>query len=79
MKLEFASVRSEMGDGFALVRNEITGVRGELAGIRGEITGMRGEFVTQAMLQAQFNRLLLWLFPTLLTALALAFAVAKLS
>jgi hypothetical protein len=31
------------------------------------------------MLQAEFNRLLLWLFPTLLTALALVFAVSKLS
>ncbi|MGZ4689325.1 MAG: hypothetical protein ACXVJW_14415 [Acidimicrobiia bacterium] len=61
-----------MAHEFALIRMEMAGMRSEMAGIR-------GEFVTQAMLHAEINRLLLWLFPTLLTALALVFAVAKLS
>ena len=39
---------------------------------------MRREFVSRAMVHAEFNRVLLWLFPTVLTALALAFAAAKL-
>ncbi len=87
MNHEFASVRSEMRQEFALVRaelgGEIAGIRtelgGEISGIRVELAGIRNESVTPAMLQAEVNRLLLWLFPTLLTALALVFAVAKLS
>lgn len=79
----FALVRADMTHEFALVRAEMAGMRtefgGEITGIRAELAGMRTEFVTQAMLHAEINRLLLWLFPTLLTALALVFAVAKLS
>ena len=51
----------------------------EFAVVRTELAGMRNEFVTQAMLHAEINRLLLWLFPTLLTVLALVFAVSRLS
>lgn len=44
-----------------------------------DLAVLREVMVTRDMLHAEINRLLLWLFPTLLTALALVFAVAKLT
>jgi hypothetical protein len=39
----------------------------------------RLEMKIEATMQRAVNRLMLWLFPTILTALALAFGVAKLA
>jgi len=79
MKQDVDLLRADMSHEFALVRADMAGMRGESSSIRGDIAGLRTEFVTHAMLHAEVNRLLLWLFPTLLTALALVFAVSKLS
>ena len=73
VRAELAGMRNEFGGEITGVRAELAGMRnefdGEITGVRAELAGMRNEFVTQAMLHAEINRLLLWLFPTLLTAL----------
>jgi len=79
---EMAELRGEFSELRGEVRGEMGGLRGEMGGLRGEMGDLRREMgelsarLTDAM-SAQVTRILAILVPTILAAVALAFAAGS--
>jgi len=74
---EVVGLRADLG----VMGGEVVGLRADLGVMGGEVVGLRADLGVmrqdiESALHAELNRLLLWLLPTLLTALGLVFAVA---
>jgi hypothetical protein len=65
-------VRTDLDTQITLVRRDLDELRSEM---RSEFAVVRLELRSE--LRGEINRLMLWLFPTILTGLALAFAAAR--
>ena len=71
-------VRSDLDAQISLVRTDLDA---QISLVRSDLDAqsMRLELFVRSEIRGEINRLMLWLFPTILTSMGLAFGAAKLS